>query len=306
MPPGARWLAARVDGRVAEQVDFDPQRSSYALRFPTDSGSRPVLVELEYQVSGRDAGPPWQAPQLLDGAIVLETLWEVRLPFEMTLVGVPRGWSDEDEWYWDGNLWKRRPGKHGAALTDWLLGTMAPAATLGEHDETSPDDANRFLFSRTGPPLALAVWVVPRAWAVVTCSGAALIVGFFSIFSRIRFRTVWVALAGLALLTAALVQPSATFLAAQSAFIGVILTLLGLVIQRLHDWMRSPALSAREPAGVAPQTVTDSSLNRSEGVGSDDSTAIRVRVPSTIDFVPAPVAGPALPDDVQSSTLGQD
>ena len=82
--------------------------------------------------------------------------------------------------------------------------------------------------------------------------------------------------------------------------------LLDRQVQRLHDWMRSPALSAREPAGVAPQTVTDSSLNRSEGVGSDDSTAIRVRVPSTIDFVPAPAAGPAPPEDARSSILGRD
>jgi hypothetical protein len=140
----------------------------------------------------------------------------------------------------------------------------------------------------------------------VTCSGAALIVGFFTIFSRIRFRTVWAVLASLTLLMAALVQPSATFLAAQSAFIGVTLTLLGLVIQRLHDWMKSPALPGREPGATAVQAVTDSALNRAETVGSDDSTAIRVRVPSTIDFVPAPVAGPSLPEDARSSVLGRD
>ncbi len=306
LPPSARWLAARVDGRVAEQVDFDPIRASYSLRLPADAGSKPVLVELEYQFSGSDAGPAWQAPRLLDGGIVLETLWEVRLPFEMTLVGVPRGWADENEWYWDGNLWKRRPGKHGAALTHWLLGTSAPNMLPGDLDDPSPDDAHHFLFSRTGPPAALAVWIIPRAWAVVTCSGTALIVGFCTIFSRIRFRTVWAVLAGLALLTAALVQPSAAFLAAQSAFIGVILTLLGLVIQRLHDRMKSPIRPGREPGAPAPQTVSDSSLNRSEAVGSDDSTAIRVRVPSTIDFVPAPVVGPALPEDAPSSILGRD
>jgi hypothetical protein len=306
LPQGARWLAARIDGRLVEQVDFDPAHSVYSLRFPTDTGSRPVLVELEYQLRGRDASPPWQAPRLLDGGLVLETLWEVRLPFELTLVGVPRGWSDENEWYWDGNLWKRRPGKNGAALTDWLPGAMTAGSVLGPLEETSPDDSHRFLFSRTGPPLALAVWTVPRPWVVVTCSGAALIVGFFTIFSRVRFRTVWAIVAGLALLTAALVQPNTTFLAVQSAFIGIILTLLGLVIQRLHDWMRSPALPGWEPGAVAPQTVTDSSLNRSERIGSDDSTAIRVRVPSTMDFAPAPVVGPALADEVGTSTLGTD
>ena len=49
--------------------------------------------------------------------------------------------------------------------------------------------------------------------------------------------------------------------------------------------------------------ATDSSLNRSAGVGSDDSTAIRVRVPSTLDHAPAAVAAPEARQEVRSSTV---
>ena len=45
---------------------------------------------------------------------------------------------------------------------------------------------------------------------------------------------------------------------------------------------------------------TDSSLQRSAGVGSDDSTAVRVRVPSTMDFVATPIAAPEIADGPQA------
>ena len=67
LPEGARWIGARVDGRLAEQVDYDPSRVSYRLRFPGEVGSRPVLVELEYQLSEQVTRSKWPAPRLLDG-----------------------------------------------------------------------------------------------------------------------------------------------------------------------------------------------------------------------------------------------
>ena len=32
----------------------------------------------------------WPAPRLLDGGVVLQTLWEVRLPLSRALLGVPQ------------------------------------------------------------------------------------------------------------------------------------------------------------------------------------------------------------------------
>ncbi|HKI17817.1 MAG TPA: hypothetical protein VKA15_08045, partial [Isosphaeraceae bacterium] len=96
LPENARWIGARVDGRIAGQVDYDPARSQYRLRFPGDVGSRPVLVELEYRGSGQDAASKWWAPRLLDGGVVLQSLWELRVPWSLAVVGVPHGWSDEN------------------------------------------------------------------------------------------------------------------------------------------------------------------------------------------------------------------
>jgi len=305
LPEGARWIGARVDGRIAEAVDYDSSRSSYRLRFPSDVVSKPVLVELEFQASGQGVRSRWEAPRLLDGGVVLQVLWEARLPWNLEMVGVPRGWSDENQWYWDGYVWKQRPWRKMSSLNEWILGTTTTPTAIDEFDGANPDDSHRYLFSRSGQPVALSVWVVSRPWLVSICSGVTLLIGFFTIFSKIRFRTIWLGIAAIGLLAAVLFQGSVMFLALQYAFIGMTLTLLGLVIERLLERSRSPSIPVRDSGLIANQQTLDSSLNRSLGVGSDDSTAIRVRAPSTstLDFVPAPISVPPSQDEARSSTL---
>jgi hypothetical protein len=305
LPEGARLIAARVGGRVVDRVDFESRRGSYRLTFPADAASRPALVDLEYQLAGAGAGSRWQPPRLLDGGVVLQTLWEARLPWDKALLGVPRGWSDENEWYWGGNLWIRRPSRDGAGLSHWLLGGAAPATAADDVREDTLDDAHPLVFSRTGEPSGLDLWIVSRAWLVAACSGVTLLIGFFAIFSRVRFRTAWAIAAVLGLLTAALVQPSVTAQLMQSALVGAALTLLGLLIQHRLDRRRSPARPGREPGSGLGPSPGDSSLNRGLFVGSDDPTAIRVRTPSTLDYVPTPLAGPAEAEESHSSTIGR-
>jgi hypothetical protein len=302
LPEGARWIAARVDGRLAEQVDYDPSRASYRLRFPGEVGSRPVLVELEYQLSERVTKSKWPAPRLLDGGVVLQTLWEVRAPVSKALLGVPSGWSDENQWYWGGYMWKRRPLRNLAEINEWVLGSGAVSASVDEVDSSNLDDSARYLFSRSGPPGELDVWIVPRSWLVAICSGATLFVGFFVIFSRPRFRTTWLVIAVLGLLAAVRAQPSVVFLVLESAVIGAVLTLLGLLIEGLIVGSRSFRPPARGGDLPVARAGTDSSLKRAQEVGSDDSTAIRLRVPSTIDFVAAPLAAPPVGDEPRGSS----
>ena len=144
-----------------------------------------------------------------------------------------------------------------------------------------------------------------RAWLVAACSGLTLLVGFLAIFTRIRFRTAWAVAAILALLAAALVQPSVTAQLAQSSVMGAALTSLGLVIEHLLERRRARSLPGREPSSALGPIITDSSLNRGVTVGSDDPTAIRVRTPSTMDYVPTPLADPVAEEAAGSSTLGR-
>jgi hypothetical protein len=284
-------------------VEHDPSRSSYRLRFPSDLESRPVLVELEYQSSGQGPSALLQAPRLLDGGVVLQSLWEVRLPWNLVLFGAPRGWSDENQWYWNGYMWKLRPWKNVASLREWVLGTTASPLGVDDFEGASSSDSDRYLFSRAGQPNDLQVWVVPRSWLVAICSGATLIIGFFAIFSKIRGRTIWLGIAGLGLLAAVLLQPSVMVLAFQSALFGGALTVLGLLIERLVERTRSPSPPARESSLVTSRVGVHSSLQGPASVGSDDSTAIRVRVPSTVDFVPAPLGAPQMTDEAGKAAV---
>jgi len=303
LPEDARWIGARVDGRVAGQVDYDPAKSQYRLRFPSDLGSRPVLVELEYQGSGQDAGSKWWPPRLLDGGVVLQSLWELSLPWSSAVVGIPRGWSDENQWYWTGYVWKRRPWRNVVSLNEWILGAGVSPSALDDFSGSSLDDSDRYLFSRSGQPAVFSVWIVPRSWLVAVCSGTTLFVGFFVIFTRIRFRTIWVGIAGLGLLAAVLVQPGVTFLAIQSAVFGVVGTLLGLLIEGVIERWKSRLMPPRRRSVTTSPAGVDSSLNRSLSVGSDDPTAIRVRAPSTLDHMPAPIVASPGASEARSSTV---
>ena len=102
-----------------------------------------------------------------------------------------------------------------------------------------------------------------------------------------------------------MLDPSITAQLAQSSLMGAALTMLGLVIQGLHDRRRPPALPGREPGSATGQPSSDSSLDRAAAVGSDDSTAIRVRTPSTMDYLPSPLAGSGEVEEARSSTLGR-
>ena len=147
-----------------------------------------------------------------------------------------------------------------------MNGLAAPvriSRTVDEFDVANPDDSDRYLFSRCGPPAALGVWVVSRSWLVAICSGATLLIGFLAIFAKLRFRTTWLGIAGLALLAAVLVQPSVMFLVLESALLGVVLTLVGLVIELLIERTRSRSVRRAPVVIAASRPVPDSSLNRS-------------------------------------------
>jgi hypothetical protein len=85
------------------------------------------------------------------------------------------------------------------------------------------------------------------------------------------------------LVCATLVEPSVTLLAVQSAMIGVALTIVTALMQRFVH-RRTPAPVFGEPGARGSSLQSSSSISRALGVGSDDSTEIRVRsVPSTLD-----------------------
>jgi hypothetical protein len=306
LPGRAQWIRARIDGRAADQVEHEPSGEFYRLSLPPESQSKPVLVELEYQLSGTPAGQACAPPELPAEAVVLQTLWEIQVPWSQAVIGVPRGWADENDWHWDVYVWKRRPWRPFSKLVGWVAGAPAQTAALDDLLGEEQDSSHGYLFGRSGKPVPLSLSVASRAAIIAVCSGSVLLLGFLLMFSRARFRVVWVVAAVLGLLGSALAHPSVLLLVVQSAMSGVVLTLLGLLIQRLIERARSsgpPALTMPTP-GLG-QTGAGASQTGPDGVGSDDSTAIRARASSTMNYAPAPLMLTPEQDSARSSRVGQ-
>jgi len=309
LPPGADLLLVRVGGEVVRGVERLAGGAGYRVAFPARVGEAPAAVEVSYSVPAARASAVWRPPVLLDGGVVQQALWEVCVPWSLAVVGVPPGWTDENDWYWDSYVWKRRPWKTSAGLAAWAGGPTARALAPAEPGpEPDPRGAyHSYLFGRPGGPTGLPLRVAARAWIVAACSGSVLAVGGLLILVwHPPPRPAWVAGVVLGLSVATLLHPSETFLAVQSGMVGVLLTVLLAVMHRVLG--RRPAGSGAY--GDPGHRVTGfggvgSTLSRvgTVGVGSDDSTAIRGRplAPSaTAEHVPHLPPSPPVGDGSDS------
>ncbi len=285
LPPKARLIDARLDGRPTEQVEQEPATGRFRVRLPLESRGRPVLLEIGYETPGDARASAWSPPRLEADAAVLQSIWEIRLPWNQELLGAPEGWTDENDWYWDRFAWKRRPWKSSSDLLEWVAGAQS-RVVLGDLEPAAAGDGDRYVFSMAGPPGELRATVLSRAVLIAVCSGSVLVAGFLIGFARIRFRLVWAGSAALGLLAAALARPSVVLLILQASLVGLALVILGVLIERMVERARRSAPSTViRPRTIRP--VSESSLDRAASVGSDLSTAIRVRTPSTLDHAPA-------------------
>ena len=226
--------------------------------------------------------------------MVLQSIWQVRVDGNHAILGVPQGWFDENHWFFDRYLSKEVPVASGASLRGWLLGaastTALPAADDGDDSRFGGSHRSVFIFSRSGAPVALAIWLVPRYLLVMVCSGLTLFLGFLAIFTRARLRTIWLGLALVGLLAGTFLEPNVLYLVVQSAAIGLALTLLGLVIRTVIERSRGVRHPPRDSALVPVRPSTDSSLDRSASAARTIRRPYTWRVPSTLDFVATPAA----------------
>jgi hypothetical protein len=281
LPPSGIFVRARVGGKVFSRVEALPKGAGYRLPFPEPTAKGPVLVELDYTVAAEHASGAWGAPRLLDSGFVQQTLWEVRTPWLRAVVGVPHGWTDENTWVWDRFYFRRRARQSASEMAAWAGGGLpdSPAAETG--DDLAGGDAQHYLFGQSGPPGDLRIRIASRGLLVGVCSGTVLVLGTLLIqIRRPSLRLAWAGALALLLAAAALVEPSVVVLVVQASLLGVALTLLTALMQHLlHRRRHVPVFGE---TGTRSGTVAPgSSLNIVAGVGSDDSTQIRVRPPAS-------------------------
>lgn len=291
LPPDSELTRVQVGH---DPVEPEQSEDGLRLRLPTEfSGA--LLVRLDYRLppSPRRTSA-WIPPRLVGGGLVQETLWEVNIPWSRAVVGTPRSWVDENQWYWGDYVWKRRPGLGAADLAAWIAGPSVRGRV--ELAESSPRRSgyHAYMFGRAGDPITLAPMIQSRSVLVAVCSGIALTIGVGLLLLRTPARLVTLAVLGAAAALAASFWPDLALLALQAGAAGIVLTGLAAVTNRQVERRRgTPRVfgEASQVSDVLPGSSRPDSRGSSREVGvpdlgSDESTVIRRRPATTIDYIP--------------------
>ncbi len=263
IPSGATWVKARVGTEAVVEVErASGSPGTYRFNLPSDGG--PVSVTLEYlQPLATLSTGAWEGPKLASGGVVEETTWEVRIPSHLTLAGVPRGWTEQNEWVWDRSWFVRRPA--------------------GSRTEPRKDGMRAYRFGRVGEPADLSPYIISTSGLIGIISGIVLAFGLLALTARSwsRAATVLATLTILALAVAT--PPSVVPLVLQASTLGFVLIAVAAFTQLVVD--RRPSSRSSLPASL-------SSLRPVVDAGSEEPTVIRNRAGTTVEHSPeaAPVA----------------
>jgi hypothetical protein len=198
LPPGVRQttVQAAIDAQEVPAVVHPPGVAIITL--PPAAHSRPCVLEVYYTL---DAPPgrfgliteQMRPAQIEDAAAPRRVYWQLGLPEQEQLLGLPSDLAAEMAWSTDRwPLW-RRPIMDQRQLEAWIEASG---------QEPLPQGTNEYLFGALGRWPALNVTIIQRRLLVSFCSSLALVVGLLLIHvPRLRSITVLavviVALAGL-------------------------------------------------------------------------------------------------------------
>ena len=278
LPTGSNLVKARVGGSELADGDIELLASDqYRIKLPGPSSSVPVLVTLDFVVPAALTSPGWPTIRLLGDGVVQQTFWEALVPGSRAGVGTPAGWTDENDWFWTGTLWKRRPSRSPAELSNWLTGGNG-RYRLGEILEAGESSSQQtYLFSRVGPPTPLRFAVLSRITLLLLCSGPVLGVGLLILARRPPPRLIAASLLILGFAAGSLIEPDVLILVGQSSVLGFGLWLSALAMSWAIERAGHSSRPTGEGAVILPPSSTGSSMARPSPVTSDESTAIRVR-----------------------------
>ena len=290
LPPGARWVRARIGGSDldASRIDLLPE-NTYRLRFPSDTPPGPIAAAFDFEVPTASCVAGWPAPPLFASGVIQQTLWEVRVSGTRAGVGTPSGWTDENLWYWAGGLWKRRPRLNPSELSNWLSGTGGRTTLEEPMNLVGSSGMQSYLFGRVGPPAELRFPIYSRIIVLLGCSGPLLACGLLVLARRPPRRLFSIGALILAFGAGSMIEANTLLLVLQSSTLGAILLLCSVVINWFIERKGRARLSIG-PRSDEPVDLLTSSMTKSVPIGSDDSTAIRPRMPppgaiSTADHV---------------------
>jgi len=247
LPAGAarEKVALSLDGQALE-----PRRQgATALEIPLSPGAaeRFHVLEVRYYLprSRRGAGPlELELPRLDGSAAAGRVYWQLVLPANEHVISSPPGWASELTWGWCGYFWGRRPVWEQEDLESW---------SGAAHRMPVPAETNRYLYSTLGTPGTCRLRTASRSWIVLVASGAALVAGLILIYVPMVRRPGLLLVLAVVLLGLGVWSPATALLGAQAAVLGLVLTVLAGLLQRVMVQRRGRAM--RAAPGLETTTV---------------------------------------------------
>ncbi|GHT17687.1 hypothetical protein FACS1894189_4060 [Planctomycetales bacterium] len=211
---------------------------------------RPIEIEVNYQYSFETPKRSVQLdlPDFDNDVLVRHEYWQIILPPNRHIIGIPNGWTPEYRWAWNGLFFGRIPSVHQEDIGLKSLDNEAAAPV---------SNTNQYLFSNLHPAPEVSLYIVDRSLIVLFSSGLALFVGLILIY--IPESRYYGSLFGLAVAFFAVLfyRPAPVLLMLQASAFGVCLALgvwyLYRIFHREHQWVVPPSPSWSEAS--QPQEV---------------------------------------------------
>jgi hypothetical protein len=224
LPQGINVLSALF--RLDELPVTESGGSLGDRKIPLVKPGRHVL-EITYSMSldhARRGVQTIEFPQLDPAVEVRETYWQLVLPRDEHLLGIPKEMENESTWSSHGFYWGRSPNLDQADLARWsgLKRKLTPLPAAG----------NIYLFSATRAQETVAVQVVGRTTLVMAASGLALAVGLVFVYMPLVRHPAVILVVSIGVLASAALDPDMALLGLQAAALGLMLTVLAVWLKR--------------------------------------------------------------------------
>jgi hypothetical protein len=227
---------AAAKGKVFVSIDRTPvladvsSKGELILPLTLEQRQHSVLAEIVYRF-------PFEAvhnlvelelPHFDSESLIRCEYWQVILPTDWHILGIPNGWTPEYHWAWNNLFWGRVPSlqKKDIGLPDDT--PESPAISIR---------SNQYLFSSLHPTSQVSFYIAGRSLIVLFSSGLSLLIGLTLIyFPQTRYAGSLFGL-GVALLAIFFYRPAPVLLMLQASSFGVFLALGAAYVYRIvyHD-----------------------------------------------------------------------
>jgi hypothetical protein len=235
MPAGVamQQVSMTLDG---ERVECRPLADNrWMLPLSTDGEPSRYVLEMRYHFPEAESFRGRQDiefPRLGTDIWLRRVYWQLVLPPNEHVVVGPNGFTGEYRWGWHGYFWGRQSLLDQSQLEAWSGGSASRSQL--------PEGCSVYLFSTLGNSNRAQLYIAGRSWIVLWASGAALMIGLLLIYvPKTRHPAILLVLA-LGLISVGVIAPEPMLLLAQSAGLGMVLSLLAGLLDRGGTRQRVP------------------------------------------------------------------